>query len=117
MGVVPEYLEFRCCMCPQRDSKSPICPGIPGSLHPDDSPCRFVKVYRDVRGWEYFVRPGISGTTFKTFYRKPGKSAGGHGWRPVAWRDSFDAAQADLNREAKRRGFQEAIPCANSLSP
>lgn len=92
---------FRCCLCPQANSDSRICPA-PGG----DKPCKFVKRYVDDRGWEYFVRPGIGGNTFKTFYLQPGK-ASAHGWRPVPWRYNFDAAQADLNREAEKRGWEE----------
>lgn len=97
---------YRCCMCPRINSDSPICPGIPGTPHPHPDPCLFVKKYRDSRGWIYFVRSGIGGaTTFKTFYQKPGKNP--HGWKPVPWRNSFDEAQADLNREAEKRGWKE----------
>ena len=105
---MPEYLKFRCCMCPNIDKPNRICPGIPGTPHPNDSPCRFVKTYRDSRGWEYFVRSGIGANTFKTFYQNP-KQAGSHGWRPVPWRDSFDEAQADLNMEAEKRGWEELL--------
>lgn len=103
---MPEYLKSRCCMCPQKLNSSRICLGIPGTPHPDESPCRFVKVYQDKRGWRYFVRSGIGANTFKTFYQNP-KQAGSHGWRPVSWRDSFDEAQTDLNREAEKRGWEE----------
>ena len=107
----PEYLEHRCCMCPNsygdnNDSKT-ICPGRSNSLHKKDSPCRFVKAYLDQRGWKYFVHSGIGGTTFKTFYLKPGKIGGGHGCRSTEWRDSFDKAQSDLNQMAKAKGWQE----------
>ncbi|BBB91025.1 MAG TPA: hypothetical protein PKA28_10660 [Methylomusa anaerophila] len=98
-----EYLEHRCCMCPQMDEPKTVCPGIPGTPHPEDSPCRFVKAYEDERDWQYFVRPGIGGNTFKTFYRKPEKSISGHGYRSTEWRGSFDEAQADLNRLAKKK--------------
>jgi hypothetical protein len=98
-----EYLAHRCCMCPQRNSASRICPGIPGKLHPDPSPCRFVKRYRDARGWIYFVSQV---DTFKVFYRKSGESCA-YIWRPVPWRESFDEAQADLNREAEKRSWEE----------
>lgn len=103
---MPEYLKSRCCMCPQKIDSSRICPGIPGTPHPNESPCRFVKTYRDSRGWEYFVRSGIGGDTYKTFYRKPGKESS-RGWRPVPWRDNFDDAQIDLNVEADIRGWEE----------
>ncbi|WP_371380856.1 hypothetical protein [Sporomusa aerivorans] len=108
---MPEYLKFRCCMCPQKNDSSRICPGVPGILHPNESPCRLVKAYKDNRGWEYFVQAGIGGDTYKTFYRKPGKAGKGlirgKCWRPVPWRDSFDEAQIDLNIEAEKRGWEE----------
>lgn len=95
--------EFRCCLCPQINSDRQICPA-PGG----DKPCRFVKRFVDDRGWEYFVRAGLGyPPPYKTFYRKPGKPLDGHGWRGTQWQDSFDAAQADLNREAKKRGWKE----------
>lgn len=105
---MPEYLKFRCCMCPQKLNSSRVCPGIPGTQHPCPSPCRFVKVYKDKRGWQYFVRSGIGSNAFKAFYRKPNQ-AGAHGWRSVQWRESFDAAQADLNTEAEKRGWEEIL--------
>jgi len=67
-----------------------------------------VKVYFDIRGWVYFVRSGIGGDTFKTFFRKPGKTSA-HGCTVFVWRKSFDEAQADLIREAKKRGWQEEL--------
>lgn len=102
--TMPEYNEFRCCLCPQINSDRQICPAPDG-----DKPCRFVKQYTDERGWTYFVRSGIGGETFKTFYLKPGKLYGGHGWRGAPWRHTFDAAQADLNKIAKQRNWQECI--------
>ena len=33
-----------------------------------------MKVYKDERGWQYAVRPGLGNDIFKAFYRKPGKS-------------------------------------------
>jgi len=106
---VPEYLELRCCMCPQKDNSSQICPGIPSTLHSEPTPCRFVKQYRDGRGWLYFVRGGIGGEEYKTFYVSPKSHRSGNGWRCVPWRTTFDEAQADLNRQAKRRGWQEVV--------
>lgn len=102
-----EYRELRCCMCPNINDAKTICPGIPNSPHPEDSPCRFTRTYQDNRGWQYFVHSGIGGTTFKTFYLKPGKTGGGHGCRATDWRNSFDEAQADLNRLAKAKGWSE----------
>lgn len=104
-----EYLEHRCCMCPQHDSPLLICPGMVGTLHPNDTHCRFVKVYRDNRGWEYYVRAGLGQDCFKPFYLKPGKSGGGHGCRNFEWRKTFDEAQADLNRYAKKNRWAEVL--------
>lgn len=103
---MPEYLKSRCCMCRQETDFSRICPGIPGTPHPNPTPCRFVKVYQDKRGWKYYVRSGIGRNTYKTFYYAPQQS-GAHGWRRVPWRNSFDEAQIDLNIEAKKRGWEE----------
>lgn len=96
-------------MCPNMEKNEQECPGIQGSLHPNPSPCRFVKAYIDDRGWKYKVMPGISGSTFKARYQKPEKQ-GSIGWKgltAVPWRDSFDEAQADLNEYAKRKGWSE----------
>jgi hypothetical protein len=103
---MPEYLEFRCCMCPQRGSGSRTCRGIPGAFDTKPTPCRFVKRYEDRLYTIYFVRAGI-GKVYKTFWRLAGKKKE-QGWRCVPWCDTFDAAQADLNREAKKRGWLEA---------
>lgn len=105
----PEYLESRCCLCPNvgKDEESDICPGIPGTSHPDPSPCRFVKTYVDERGWKYRVMPGIGINTYKARYQKPGKP-GWHGVAKLPWRESFDVAQADLNRLAKEKQWDEA---------
>ena len=78
---MPEYLNQRCCMCPNVQRDVFICPGIANTPHPEDSLCRFVKTYQDERGWRYFVHSGIGGEEFKTFYLKPGKSGGGHAYR------------------------------------
>jgi len=106
---MPEYLESRCCLCPnvRKDEESDICPGIPGTSHPDPSPCRFVKTYVDERGWKYRVMPGIGINTYKARYQKPGKP-GWHGVAKLPWRESFDVAQADLNQLAKEKQWDEA---------
>lgn len=102
----PEYLEYHCCMCPQKGSSSQTCPGVPGVLHPEPTPCRFVKRYRDNDDWEYFVREG-AGCQFWTFCCPPGKNARVWG-RGYTNQPTFDQAQTDLNAEAKRRGWREA---------
>lgn len=102
----PEYLAFRCCMCPNIGTpESSICPPSP-ALHPEESPCRFVKKYIDDKGQRYFVRSGIGGDTFKAFFLKPGKTSP-HGLKMVPWQDSFDKAQADLNKYAEKKAWKE----------
>ena len=101
-------LKFRCCMCPNLQKADAVCPGIPGTLHPNPSECRFVKSYIDNRGWKYRVMGGI-GQAFKARYQKAEKQ-GDSGWKGlslVPWRANFDAAQADLNILAKEKGWEE----------
>lgn len=96
----PEYLEYRCCMCPNIDTpEATECPA--------GHACRFVKIYVDKRGWLYKVRAGLGGHTFSGFYLKPGKTS----WKSMKqlpWRDSFDSAQADLNKYAHNKGWGES---------
>lgn len=101
-----EYREERCCMCPSIGQHSLVCPGIPNTQHPKDTPCRFVKRYKDNKNRLYFVRAGIGQDSFKAFCKKPGKRE--HGYRQVPWQPSFDQAQSDLNILAKRQGWGEA---------
>lgn len=104
-----EYFESRCCMCPNIQENEKVCPGIPGTPHPHNTPCRFVKSYIDERGWKYKVMSGIGQNSFKARYQKPDKD-GSDGWKGLAavpWRKTFDEAQADLNAYAKRKTFSE----------
>jgi hypothetical protein len=57
------------------------------------------KQYKDDRDWIYFVRAGIGGDTFKTFYRKPVKlrNFGEHAYWDTPWRKTADEAQEDLD--------------------
>ncbi|WP_422447833.1 hypothetical protein [Thermoanaerobacterium sp. DL9XJH110] len=104
----PEYMEYRCCMCPNINKPETQCP--PGPLKPKVTPCRFVKTYVDNRGWKYRVMGGIGGDVYKARYQKPEK-AGWHCMRNLEWRKSFDEAQSDLNMLAKAKGWKEAQPC------
>lgn len=107
--MMEDYLNIRCCMCPNIQKDTLVCPGIPGTPHPEESACRFVKRYIDARGWKYKVRAGIGMNTFKAAYQKPEKH-GDTGWKGVAslpWRETFDEAQADLNRLADAKGWDE----------
>lgn len=96
-----EYLDYRCCMCPNGiDSQKTNCPA--------GHPCRFVKTYVDSRGWKYKVMSGIGDHTYKARYQKPDKK-GTTGWkclRLLEWCDHFDDAQSDLNRYAKKKGWE-----------
>lgn len=87
-------------MCPNgHDSQDAECPS--------GKPCRFFKTYIDERGWKYRVMSGISGSTFKGRYLKPGKSSW-HCMRVLSWQNNFDEAQADLSAYAKKMGWEEA---------
>ena len=69
------------------------------------SEARSGTVYISERGWKYRVMGGIGGGTFKARYQKPGKSS----WKGLAqlpWRDTFEEAQADLDRLAQTHGWK-----------
>lgn len=108
---MPEYLKFRCCMCPNINTDSIICPGIKDTPHPKPSECRYVKMYTDDRGWIYFVRSGIGVDHYKGFYTKNKKDLKAgirqHGMRALEWRKTFDEAQKDLNVYAEKKGWKE----------
>ncbi len=78
---MPEYLEYRCCMCPNADDnpKLVVCPAIHGKQY--EAPCRFVKSYTDERGWRYRVM-GTLGGGYRARYQKPEK-CGEDGWKSV----------------------------------
>lgn len=101
-----EYLKSRCCMCPNVGKNRNVCPGIVGTPHPKDSPCRFVKEYIDARGWKYRVMSGIGDAGFMGRYQKPGKT-GCKCMRNMEWRKSFDHVQSELNAMAKEKGWEE----------
>lgn len=67
------------------------------------------KKYIDARGWKYKVMGGIGENTYKARYQKPEKS-GDVGWKglgAVPWRNTFEEAQANLDRLAKEKGWRE----------
>ena len=108
---MPEYLNFRCCMCPNNNKINSICPGIKGTSHPHPSECRFVKMYTDDRRWIYFVRSGIGSDQYKGFYAKNKEDYRDgirqHGMRTLKWMDTFDEAQSVLNTYAEKKGWKE----------
>ena len=104
--MTPEYLEFRCCMCPNLYVKDSMqCPT--GPFKAEVTPCRFVKTYTDDRGWKYKVVGGLGESNYKARYNKPGKISW-KGIQSLPWRKSFDEAQSDLNVLAKKKGWREA---------
>lgn len=107
--ATPEYLEFRCCMCPnQRNSpEKTICP--PGPFGTPESPCRFVKAYTDHVGWKHRVMSGAFNTRFIAHVQAPW-THDKEEWYSSAilmWQKTFDEAQADLNKYAKENGWKE----------
>lgn len=60
------------------------------------------KVYEDSRGWRFTVLPGLGGSNYSVFYRKPGKNW--HSVRAVPWYNTIDEArQALIDYAAKRK--------------
>lgn len=105
----PEYLTFRCCMCPNRNTPSSrICPSG-GPENKLQTFCRFVKSYVDSRGWKYRVMSGTGGDNYKARYQRADKhgSDGWHGVTNLPRRNTFDDAQRDLNALAEKRGWRE----------
>lgn len=67
------------------------------------------KKYIDERGWKYQVMPGLGENTFKARYQRADHQ-GNVGWKGLAsviWRSTREEAQADLDRLAKEKGWQE----------
>jgi hypothetical protein len=67
------------------------------------------KKYIDTRGWKYQVMPSFVDNAYKARYQKPRKH-GNTGWKGVAalpWRSTYEEAQADLDRLAQEKGWQE----------
>lgn len=66
-------------------------------------------IYIDRRGWKFKVMAGLGENTFKTRYRKPGKT----GWHCVAalpWCTTKDEAQSDLDVYARHHRMREVPP-------
>lgn len=59
--------DCRCCMCPQLDSGSIVCPAGPGKH--SETVCDFVVSWVDKRGWKYRVMSGISSERYKGRYQ------------------------------------------------
>jgi len=104
-GKSMRYRELRCCMCPNTsDPINGICSS--GSNKPEVSDCDFVVVWTDYRGWKYKVMGDLAGT-YKGRYQD-NKHDGDTGWKGMRQLDrrvTFDEAQEDLNKEAKKKGW------------
>jgi hypothetical protein len=96
-------------MCPNiRKPQFKRCPGRPGTLHPYETDCDFVNIWRNGKGQAVFVACSRKGYfTSYVFSRKSvvlplaaGKS--------LPYRRSFDAAQTDLNLYAQKKGWKLA---------
>ena len=100
--------DFRCCMCPQRDKNTTICPVGPGKT--EETTCDFVITWTDKRGWKYRVMSGI-GNTYKGRYQD-NQHSGQTGWkgmRQLPWRENFDEAQEDLNKYASSKNWTPSV--------
>jgi len=94
-----EVRDYACCLCPaDTEFKNKVCEN-----------CKFKVTWQDERGWVYHVRSGFGGEKFKGFYTKlasdydRGKKS--HAMIAMTWRDYFSQAQEDLNRYAKKKGW------------
>lgn len=65
-----------------------------------------MKIYEDSRGWQFSVRPGLSGDMFSVFYRKPGKSW--HSVRAVPWYATASEAEMALDDYAAKHKMRRA---------
>ncbi len=90
------FREFPCCLCPAESEnfQKDVC-----------KDCGFVSIYKDVRGWVYFVRAGMGLKNFKTFYVKPNNKKQ-KGCTIFEWKDTFSEAQIELNKVAKERNWK-----------
>lgn len=68
------------------------------------------KVYRDNRGWVFFVRSGLGENTFKAFYAKNvedfQRNIRCHAVKSLEWRGTENLAQVDLDRYAANKKME-----------
>ena len=65
------------------------------------------KMYIDDRGWKYKVMGGIGGK-YKIRFQTD-RQSGDVGWKGypvIPWRDTLEDAEADLEDQAKKRGWK-----------
>lgn len=94
----PEYLETRCCMCPNRNNpESRVCPAG-GPTNKPETPCRFVKNYRTGAGVIVQIKKSRCDNKHYVYFNEDKAP------RPF---NCFDEAQADINNFAKRSEWEE----------
>lgn len=97
-----EYLEMRCCMCPNLEKKphSRVCP--PSPLGEGETPCRFVKSYADADGNLYTVvlRKRLGFRAVRLEPNKPNQRGKAIANLNIS---SFENAQSGLNMYAKHK--------------
>ena len=68
------------------------------------------KVYRDNRGWVFFVRSGLGENTFKAFYAKNvedyQRNIRCHAVKSLEWRGTENLAQVDLDKYAANKKME-----------
>ena len=68
------------------------------------------KVYRDNRGWVFFVRSGLGENTFKAFYAKNvedfQRNIRCHAVKSLEWQSTENLAQVDLDRYAANKKME-----------
>lgn len=106
-GSKPEYLDYRCCMCPHIgiDESVDICPA--DSYRKGYTPCRFVKYYSDEDNMTYAVfqenKTYIINRRDEIFTDAFDRAPGFEVF------NSFDDAQSTLNKYAKSLNWHEYI--------
>jgi hypothetical protein len=92
-------------MCPNINApQRKICP--PGGPQgKKETPCEFVRAFRDDRGASVFVSNGIAtdGKTWFTVRQFAGKGTHRIKAKSLPIRETFDEAQEDLNKYAKQK--------------
>jgi hypothetical protein len=99
---------YRCCMCPNSNNQSSVCPGIEGTVHQKSSRCDFVRVYFDEEGHAVFVHR--LGKRYMVFRQKEG-GIGVH-WlvsKKLPERKTFEEAQEGLNQYALAKKWRHAV--------
>lgn len=68
------------------------------------------KIYRDKRGWVFFVRSGLGENTFKAFYAKNvedyQRNIRCHAVKSLEWQSTEDLAQVDLDKYATNKKME-----------